>query len=1205
MKNAPRYMNKNFKFNKAYRNVMYIIFFVCILYACQKNDTRLFQYISPSQSGISFNNLIYENDTINPIDEEFMYQGGGVAVADFNNDGLMDIYFTGNMVSNSLYLNEGNLRFKDVTQESNTGCDSIWCSGVSVVDINADGKMDIYVCRLLRWGTGYQTNILLINIGNNEAGVPIFEEKTKEYGLADTSFSMQANFFDHDKDGDLDMFLLISKKVQRDAHHYSTGFNNNTGDTTATDADRLYRNDWNDSLGHPVFTMVGKESGIYHRGYGLGCITADFNGDQWPDIYVANDFIGNDQLFVNQKDGTFSEELSKYFKHTSLNAMGTDFADINNDGLPDLITVDMDPFDNFRKKKNTSGNNYFLYQNFKQGNYMHQVVRNTLQLNQGAIPGATQYTYAEIGFMAGVAETDWSWNPGIIDLDNDGFRDIFITNGYPRDVTDHDFGMFKIQKYGKASKQDLIDNIPSIKVHNFAFRNINGLTFENVTQSWGFESPNFSNGAVFADLDNDGDLDIVINHINDIASVYENTINHQKTTNKNYISIDLLGTRLNPKGIGTYVTVYAGQKVQAYENSPFRGYMSTQSTRIFFGLDTISTIDSLLIKWPDGLCQTIYNPAINQTLEVKYAPDACGSQPQHLSPFFTQIIGSKGIEYRHEEADFIDFNVQRLLPHKLSQYGPPVAVGDLNGDGWEDVVVGGTGDFEAHIFFQKKDGTFEKTILPHDTGSQARRPEHSALFIFDADSDGWPDIYIATGSNEWAKGTPTYRDLLLINDGKGRFTISRTALPAIFSSNSCVKGIDYDNDGDIDLFIGGRSLPGEYPKAVDSYILRNDSKPGSPKFTEVSNEIAPMLKNIGMVTDAVWTDFDQDGQWDLILTLEWESIKILRQFNGKFENATPQSGIAHLKGWWNSVTAADLDNDGDTDYVVGNLGLNSYYRASAEYPVKMYGADFDNNGLFDAVPGIYLPDEKGVRREYPAHVRDELVDQLPFLKKQFLYYKDFGKATLAEILPFTAGPNVLVLEANTLANGWLRNEGGGRFTFIPFDFMGQIAPMFAVQVADINQDGYNDIIAVGNDHGMEVRLGHHDASNGWVMLGSKKGQFHALRPGQSGWFVPGNGKGLAWIQKTDKSMQMIATQNQDSVRNFKLTALCSWHSLPHINYTHLIFHQSGGRMTRVEAHQQVSFASQSSTAIPIPGSTEKIDIYKGKILVDTKFIDKH
>ncbi|MEO6330322.1 MAG: VCBS repeat-containing protein, partial [Ginsengibacter sp.] len=846
-----------------------MFFILAGLFACNTHST-LFKKISSSESGISFNNKVIENDSINPIDMEFLYNGGGVAVGDFNNDGLPDLYFTASTTSNKLYLNKGNLTFEDITQKAGVTGEGRWCNAASVVDINNDGLADIYVCSTIKKNPAQRKDLFYINQGSNKDGVPVFKDMAKEYRLADTSLSVDAAFFDYDNDGDLDMYLVTTKIAQRDATQF---MNSNTGDTSKNDFDKLFRNDWNDSLKHPVFTDVSAQAGIAHNGYGLGVGIADINKDGWKDIYVTNDFYGSDLLYINNRNGTFTEKLKSMFKHTSQNAMGNDIADINNDGLADIIAVDMNPEDNFRKKKNMNGNNYFNYQNMMTGQYMLQYVRNTLQLNQGPVfnsgDSIGEPVFSDISFFAGVAETDWSWNPSIADFDNDGNKDIIITNGYPRDVTDHDFVAFRQRSADIASKETLIDMLPQIKVANYAFKNSGDLKFMKVTKEWGMEAKSFSNGAVYADLDNDGDLDYVINNINDEAFVYENTLNSKTRIVKNYLSVKFKGEDKNINGIGAIAEIYYDNKMQVYENSPYRGYLSTVDDKVFFGMDTITKIDSVVIIWNNGKKQIIPDVPTNQVLKVDIANAGAPFSNVAIianSSLFTDVTASAGIDYFNRDLDYNDFNDQRLLPHKLSEYGPGLACGDVDGDGLDDIIISGTGDYPANIFLQQTDGKFTTRLLPFMIGNDIRRPENLGTLLFDADNDGDLDLYMASGSNQFSAETKNYQDRLFINDGKGNFTFDEAALPQNYTSKSCVKAIDFDNDGDLDLFVGGRVLPQKYPLPVSSFICRNDLKNGVVKFTDVTDEVAPGLKNIGLTCDAVWTDFDNDGWTDLIIT---------------------------------------------------------------------------------------------------------------------------------------------------------------------------------------------------------------------------------------------------------------------------------------------------------------------------------------------------
>ena len=1106
------------------------------LFACNSRHT-LFQKKNSSETGIAFNNQVIENDSINPIDLEFLYNGGGVAVGDFNNDGLPDLYFTASTTSNKLYLNKGNLAFEDITAKAGVTGEGRWCNAASVVDINNDGLEDIYVCTTIKKNPEQRKNLFYINQGLNKEGIPTFKELATEYHLADTSLSVHAAFFDYDNDGDLDMYLVTTRITQRDATQF---VNRNTGDTSKNDYDKLFRNDWNDSLKHPVFTDVSAQAGIAHHGYGLGISIADINNDGWKDIYVTNDFYGSDLLYINNHDGTFKEKLSGMLKHTSQNAMGNDIADINNDGLPDIIAVDMNPEDNYRKKKNMNGSNYYIYQNMMNGYYMLQYVRNTLQLNQGPVLNANdsigEPVFSDISFLAGVAETDWSWNPSIADFDNDGNRDIIITNGYPKDVTDHDFGAFRQSSNNIASKEFLLNQIPQIKVANYAFKNVGNLKFEKVTDQWGMETPSFSNGAVYADLDNDGDLDYVINNINDEAFVYENTTNSKEKITKNYLSVQFNGGANNINGIGAITTLYyGGNKMQVYENSPYRGYLSTVDNKAFFGLDGIKSLDSVVIQWNNGKKQVMLGVAANQLLKVNIADASQSTLAKDIiatNNLFTDITAATGVNYLNRDPDFIDFNEQRLLPHKLSEYGPALAAGDIDGNGLDDIIIGGTGDYPANILLQQSDGKFISRTMPFIIGKDARRPENLGAILFDADNDGDLDLYLANGSNQFAAGTKNYQDRLFSNDGKGNFTLDEAALPDNYTSKSCVKAVDFDNDGDLDLFTGGRVLPGKYPLPVSSFIYRNDSKNGTIKFTDVTNEVAPGLRNIGLTCDALWTDFDNDGWPDLVIAGEWMPIQFFKNNHGKLENVSATSGINNETGWWNSITAGDFDNDGDIDYMVGNLGKNSFYRASHDHPVSIYAKDFDKNQSLDIITTVYLPDEKGILKEFPAQTRDDQVEQIPALKKRFLTYKEFGKATINDIFSKDELKDALKLQANNFENSYIENLGNGKFKLHALPVMAQVAPLYAMVADDFNRDGNLDVAITGNDFGTEVSNGRYDALNGLVMLGDGKGNFSTLSVLQSGIYIPGDGRALIKCRGNNNSYLLAASQNNGPLKIF-------------------------------------------------------------------------
>lgn len=1171
---------------------------IAVAFTSCKSSPTLFKKIDPSTSGIHFNNVVTENDSINPLDMEYLYNGGGVGVGDFNNDGLPDLYFTASTTSNKLYLNKGNLAFTDITDEAKVKGEGEWFNAVSVVDINNDGLKDIYLCASIYKNGERRKNLLYVNQGLDANKVPVFKEMAAEYGLADTSFSVHAAFFDYDNDGDLDMYLVTTKLAKRDANTFS-----NRRDSTHKDYDKLFRNDWNDSLKHPVYTDVSKEAGIQHPGYGLGIAIADINKDGWKDIYVTNDFFSSDLLYINNKNGTFTEKAKDYLKHTSQNAMGNDIADINNDGLADIITVDMAAEDNYRRKKNMGGNNYNIYLNMQRENLMLQYVRNTLQLNMGPRVNSEDSVgdpvFGDISFYAGVAETDWSWTPSLADFDNDGYRDLIVTNGYPKDVTDHDFMAFRQQSANIASKDFLLAQIPAIKIPNYAFHNGGNLKFQNVSQQWGLGEPSFSSGAVYADLDNDGDLDYVINNINEEATLYENTVNHTGEIKGNYLRVQFEGGPQNRNGLGAWAEIYYdSSKTQVYENSPYRGYLSTVDDKAYFGLGQTKTIDSVVIRWPNHTKQTLTKVPANQFLKVNISnattPDLWIAPVKAANTYFSDITAADAIDYRHLELDNIDFNSERLLPHKLSEYGPGLTAADVDGNGLDDIYIGGTGNYPGQFFLQQPDGKFIKKQLPFSSSSDAQRPEQMGLLLFDADGDGDPDLYCASGSNEFAANTKVYQDMLYINDGKGNFSPDSSALPVNYASKSCVKAADIDNDGDLDLFIGGRVLPGRYPSPVNSYIYRNDSKNGKIIFTDITNEVAKSLNNIGLVCDAIWTDFDNDGWTDLIVAGEWMPVTFLKNNKGKLENVTNQSGISDQLGWWNSITAGDFDNDGDMDYIIGNLGENSFYQSSAKYPVRVRAKDYDKNKSLDAIVTLYLKDQKGKLKEFTANNRDDIIEQLPPLRKKFPTYKSFGEATFNDLFTKDQMDSILTLEANNFRSCLIKNNGGGKFELIPLPAMAQLAPLYGMITGDFNNDNNLDLAICGNDFGTEVTNGRYDAMNGLLLLGDGKNNFKATSILESGLYIPGNAKALIRLKGADGKCLVAASQNRGNLKLFrennaqqKLIPLRPGDKAILVTLT-------DGRIRKEEPGCGSSFLSQSSPFITVNNTVKKVEIINAK-----------
>ncbi len=1174
-------------------------FAVIFLVLCSCNKNKFFTKIDATQSGIHFNNTIADNDSLNVLDIENIYNGGGVGIADFNNDGLQDIYFTGNTVSNKLYLNKGEMKFEDITDAAGVGGEGKWCRGVSIVDINNDGLQDIYVCATILSDSVKRENLLYINKGVNEKGIPVFKNMANEYRLNDPSHSTMAAFFDYDNDGDLDMYLVIN---QINKNEFPNKFRPILINREHPNTDKLFRNDWNDSLKHPVFTDVSKQAGVTIEGYGHGINICDINNDGWKDIYITNDFLPNNILYINNKNGTFTDRVKEYFKHTAANAMGQDVIDINNDGLADVVELDMNPEDNYRKKMML---NPIGYQNFKLSDiygYQYQYVRNTLQINQGYSvlqnDSIGHPVFSDAGYTSGIAETDWSWAPVVADFDNDGYRDIIITNGFPKDVTDHDFISFRMKAMNLSSKRDMLDEIPSVKIANYAYKNNGNLAFSNVTDDWGFETPSFSNGAAWADLDNDGDMDVVVNNINDEAFLYQNN-NSQKENH--FLNINCKGDSLNKNGLGAIIELhYDKDKVQVYENTPYRGYLSTVQSTAHFGLGKLAAIDSVIIKWPGGKQQLLQNVKTDQTLTVNLNAANLVSNYSantiNTNSLFTEITSAANINYVQSDSDFIDFDIQRLLPHKFSEYGPALAVADINGDGLDDMVSGGSFYNNAQFFLQQPDGKFIQKELANGllTGAN-KKSEDLGLLLFDADNDGDQDLYIASGGYEAASGSASYRDRFYLNDGKGNFSIDTTAFSANLTSKSCVRAADYDKDGDLDLFIAGRVEPGNYPKAVSSFIYRNDTKNGQVKFTDVTNTVAKGLVNFGLCCDALFTDFNNDGWQDIILAGEWQPIKFLKNNQGAFEDVTLASGIQEQTGWWNSITAGDFDNDGDMDYIVGNLGTNSFYRASDKYPVGITADDFDKNGSYDAILSLYLPVSATdhTKMEYAAHLKDDYSSQLNSSKKKFLTYNAFANANLTELLSMYENKNPLQLHANNLQSSFIQNDGNGKFTMLPLPVQAQLSVVNGIAVEDFDGDGNLDVVINGNDYGTEVSIGRYDALNGLFLKGDGKGNFTPLTILQSGIYIPGNGKALAMLQSANNKCLLAASQNRGALKVLQLKKTDSCIRFLPDDISAIVKYKNGTIQKR-EINYGASFLSQSARFIITNKNMASIEVLNNK-----------
>lgn len=1074
---------------------------ISILAGCgEKSETR-FENLSARITGISFENTLTPTDSFNVLQYVYFFNGGGVAAGDINNDGLKDVFFSGNQVSSRLYLNEGNLSFRDITVSAGIITDR-WTTGVSMTDVNNDGWLDIYVCVAGHPDSTRRGNLLYIN--NKDL---TFTESVSSYGLVDNGYSTQAAFFDYDKDGDNDMYLLKHDHQVRSLNDPKV--KSTKGEAPSTD--RLFRNNENNT-----FTDVSKEAGITMEGYGLGVAVSDINNDGWSDVYVSNDFIFNDLLYINQKDGTFKNEINNYIRSQSFNGMGNDVADINNDGLVDIIVADMLPEDNKRLKAMMMP---YTYDKFKIGlmmGYEPQHMRNTLQLNNG------NGSFSEIGQLSGLYNTDWSWGPLLADFDNDGYKDLFMANGYFKDMTDLDFIVYRKRnmmfKKGDAAEKALLDAIDKLwgtKLSNYIFRNEGDLTFTNHSADWGFTVSSFSNGAAYADLDNDGDLDIIVSNINDKAFIYKNN-SYDISGNNHYLQLALKGPDRNSLGYGSKITLWSGDKKQFVEQSPFRGYQSTVDDIIHFGLGSDTVVDSLEIVWPDGKYQQIANVKADQRVEINYNNASQKKPvlpPTQLPLFLNDNVD--GLSYLHQESEFEDFGLQPLLPHKFSQNGPRLAVGDINKDGLQDLYAGGSKNYPGRIFQQKPGGKFISFPLTH-----LKLYEDQASLFFDSDNDGDEDLYVVSGGCESPYPGEAYRDRLYKNNGTGVFTYDSAALPVEYESGSCVSAADFDGDGDLDLFVGGSVVPGQYPQASRSFVLRNDNG----RFKEITAEVNTELASIGLVTAAVWADIDNDSWPDLVVTGEWMPITVFKNQKGTLLNITQDSGLFQLTGWWNCLLAGDMDKDGDIDFVAGNQGLNSKFKGNSREPITLYAKDFDRDNVMDPVLFTYSKGEL-----WPVATRDDLADQIPYIRDKFPTYKKYGEARLQEIFTTDELKDARLLTANHLATSYIENNGAGKFSVHALPVEAQFAPVYGIIADDVDGDGFQDILLAGNTYAAHVLTGRLDASYGILLSGNGKGNFKVVPYHTSGFFMKGpvtDIKKLA-VNHTDF---IVAGINSDSLR---------------------------------------------------------------------------
>ncbi len=1105
------------------RRLHFILFILIFIISCNKKPETLFQLLTPDKTGVSFQNDIIEDEYLNILSNEYIYNGAGVGIGDFNNDDLQDIFFSGSQVINRLYLNRGDLTFQDVTLEARIAGRDRWSTGVAVVDINNDGWQDIYVCASNHLDPEMRRNRLFIHEGLNDEGIPVFSEHSKEYGVDDNGYSTHAAFFDYDNDGDLDLYILTNFLDTPTPNKYRP----KKIDGSAESNDRLYRNN-----GNGTFRNITKESGIVYEGYGLGVSIVDINDDGWRDIYITNDYLTNDLMYVNSQDGTFTNRIQDYLKHQTHSAMGHDIADINNDGLVDIFTLDMLPEDNQGMKKMHGVTRYENEQFNRDFGYQRQYKRNMLQINNGQ-DAFGNHNFSEIGLYAGVYATEWSWAALLADYDNDGYRDLFVSNGYPRDVTDLDYAVTGMSRGRGLSNEEEMMLIPVRSMSNYIFQNNGDLTFSNKTVDWGLNKKSFANGAAYVDLDNDGDLDLVTNNYNEPAMIYENTLYRIGVKSENHFL--KVKFSANSKALGAKIYLFSGRDVKFADHSNFCGYRSTVDPVIHFGLGPTQLIDSLLIIWPDGKQQQLLAVQADQCLTIDYQPDISGKAgrvmpiPEVSNHLFADVTGKYGLTYRHSEPFFDDFQLQETLPHQFTQSGPPLAVGDVDGNGMMDLFIGGSKG-EARVFYLQNETGFKSTNLKLDFLGA----EDTGSLLFDADGDGDLDLYVVSGSQESGLDPSNYQDRLYLNDGSANFILAENVLPQMPVSGSCVKATDFDLDGDLDLFVGGRLIPGKYPQQASSYFLRNDSNRGVPVFHDITSEICPDLLEIGLVTDAIWTDFNNDHEIDLIVVGEWMPITFFQHADGKLKNITSETGIDSKLGWWRNLVEGDFDNDGDPDYIVGNEGLNSWFKATEGEPIMAYYADFDNNGRFDVVLTGYGWSKDGTRKAFPVHFRSDLSKQLEMMNRKFTTYKAYSEATIEDLFSPEELENARKSMATWMANSYVENLGNGKFTISLLPPKAQLAPLNAMLVEDFNQDGNADVLVVGNNFGNSVFWGPMDAMNGLVMIGDGKGGFSCLEYPETGFYVPGDARGLVKLPLANDLELFIASQNQDSLKVFQL-----------------------------------------------------------------------
>ena len=1091
------------------------ISFVFIVSCSEKH--ALFEMLPSEYTGITFENTITESDAFNILTEEYIFNGGGIAIADFNLDGLPDIFFSGNQVSNALYLNQGAFQFKDVSEASGITLIDRWYTGVTVIDVNNDKLPDLYVAAATDDDPLKRQNVLLVHQGLNKEGVPVFEDRALDYGVADKHSSMWVTSLDYNADGLMDLYVLNNEQSEI----LPTNYREKVIDGSAPSNDRLYRNN-----GDGSFTDVTIEAGIVFEGFGLGVAVSDFNYDGYDDLYITNDYLTNDLLYINKQDGTFENLIGSRAKHQSKFSMGVDVNDINNDGLHDILSVDMLAETNQRMKTTLMGVNYISEVYNKRWGYEPQYMRNMLHLGTGI-----DMPYSEIGLLAGIAKTDWSWSPLMVDMDNDGLRDVLITNGFPRDITDMDFSNYRLENGPYASVEMILDSVPVVKIPNYAYRNNGDLTFEDVGASWGLNQASFSNGAVYSDLDNDGDLDYVVNNINDRAFVFENTTS-ETYSDHSYLQIELNGPKENTFGIGAKIWVFTGENTLFAEQRLSRGYMSSVDPILHFGLGVQNTPIEVVVVWPDGRLQQLQNVTPGTRLRIDHSeatqdPDLrtqLFKKHKFEDRLFTEVSEEIGLEYTHEEADIIDFSAQHLLPYKHSQNGPVLSVADFNGDGLEDLLIGSSAGHNPTLFIQNIEGQFESR--PLYTDERLLSFEEAKVVAFDLENDGDIDLFMASGGGDYKAPKAAFDQVLLRNDGSGNFTRATDVLPLLTLNASTANAVDYNNDGYTDIFIGGGVIPGQYPKSYESVLLENRQG----VLIDVTESVFPALKTLGSVHEAKWQDMNNDGYQDLIVAGHYKPIEIYLYTENGYQRQ--QTAMDAKLGWFNAIEIADFNNDGNLDILAGNLGQNNFYQPSQERPLTLLAKDFDANGSIDPILFAYFKNKFGDFTNYPVAFWGDINKQSPLFRGKFNYYAEYGMTNAETLFTPEEREGALNFEMNFDRSVLFVNTGTLDFEAIELPTAAQYAPINDFIVEDLDLDGHLDVLLVGNNYGNEVFIGHLDALNGLVLKGDGSGRFNAISTAESGFLVPYDAKHLTALKSATGATLYVASQNRERLRVF-------------------------------------------------------------------------